>query len=122
MTTENRRHKMLNAEWWTLGRKVKGLCVGIATIAAAIFAIVQISDLYANRVDYPKHRACFVKLNDSINGPEFAKQRAINQTIIMASLKTQAYQEVLMGERQKQIAEENFRRDSLKLYRFISEK
>lgn len=113
------KHSIWHLEWWTFTRKFKGLCIGIVTVATAIFALVQICDLYANRIEYPKHRECFIKLNDSINGPEFAKQREINKAMVIASLKTQAYQEVMMGERQKQIADENFKRDSLKLSKLM---
>ena len=108
-----RRHHMLNREWWTPARKVKGIIITLGALSLAIISTVGAMDLINNRCIQPDFEKRFEKcyhpyrVADSVKDQNFQERTALQLMKIDKSL------EVNMNDEAKAVRDAAFKKDSV---------
>lgn len=111
----NKKPSMLQKGWWTPLRLTYSAILSVGALALTYVSIVNAFDTYEKKVNKPYHYSCFITMNDSINGPIFRKQTAVNREIVYEITKVRIRQDLTMSKRMRMEADSTFMAESTRI-------
>jgi hypothetical protein len=108
-----RRHHMLNREWWTPARKVKGIIVAIGGLSFAISCTVGAMDMINERCIQPDFSRRFEKCYRPYRIADSIRNMNFQDRTTMRLMKIDNGLEVTMAPETRAVRDAAFKHDSL---------